>query len=92
MTSAVVTARIKNPVWERADSVLIRAGITPNGLIGALYAWIADTGEIPEGCLVRLDAKPSTTMDAYMSLLESHGASSTGQDLTPAQMQEALYG
>lgn len=92
MASAVVTARIKDSVKTVADGVLAAAGVTPNALIGALYTWIAETGEVPEECMRRMEGKPATTMDRYLLLLNDFGAKGGGPDLTPAQMREVLYG
>lgn len=92
MASAVVTARVKDPVKTLADGVLAAAGVTPNALIGALYAWIAETGEVPAECARRLEAKSATTLDQLKALLDGFGAQGDGPDLTPAQMREVLYG
>ena len=92
MASAVVTARIKDPTKTLVDGVLAAAGVSPNALIGALYAWIAETGEIPEGCVRRLGAKPASTLDQLKELQRAFGAQGEGSDLTPSQMREVLYG
>lgn len=92
MASAVVTARVKDPVKTLVDGILAAAGVTPNALIGALYAWIAETGEVPEECIRRLAEKPATTLDQLKVLLKDFGAQGDGPDLTPTEMREALYG
>ena len=72
MATAVISGRVEEAVRQRADVVLRKAGLKPTDVIQAVWASIANTGEIPEVALPQTAAPAQNeAMDKLASFLDS---------------------
>ena len=72
MPTAVVSGRVDETVRQRADVALRKAGLKPSDVIQAIWASMAQTGEVPE---IAMPASAATKQPGALEALARFSSS-----------------